>query len=164
MNGFAFLCKVTEEAKVEIELQKERRVEGFQRQVILLEIQYFVWLQYLSSWRKKCVNLEKCRQLQQLAELEIKHARYVGHSSVMGEMRIRFSCVTFSCVTFSLTFSFVTFSFLLLSGHTVKCSGRHWHLWEQRNRISRRGTIILRGRLGSFCLNAPLAPRQGCLF
>ena len=32
------LCKVTEEAKVEIELQKERRVEGFQRQVILLEI------------------------------------------------------------------------------------------------------------------------------
>ena len=36
------LCKVTEEAKVEIELQKERRVEGFQRQVILLEIQIFV--------------------------------------------------------------------------------------------------------------------------
>ena len=42
MNGIVSFCKVTEEAKVEIELQKERRVEGFQRQVILLEIQYFV--------------------------------------------------------------------------------------------------------------------------
>ena len=100
MTGIVFLCKVTEEAKVEIELQKERRVEGFQRQVILLELQIFVWLHYLSSWRKKCVNLEKCRQLQQLAELEIKHARYVGHSSVMGEMRIRFSCVTRFCNIF----------------------------------------------------------------
>ena len=38
MNGIVSFCKVTEEAKVEIELQKERRVEGFQRQVILLEI------------------------------------------------------------------------------------------------------------------------------
>merc|ERR1712210_279004 len=44
---------VTEEAKVEIELQKERRVEGFQR------------------------------QLQQLAELEIKHAR--AHCQVLRE-------------------------------------------------------------------------------
>ena len=42
MTGIVFLCKVTEEAKVEIELQKERRVEGFQRQVILLEIQNFI--------------------------------------------------------------------------------------------------------------------------
>ena len=42
MNELVIFCKVTEEAKVEIELQKERRVEGFQRQVILLEIQYFI--------------------------------------------------------------------------------------------------------------------------
>jgi len=52
-DAWAVFEAVTEEAKVEIELQKERRVEGFQR------------------------------QLQQLAELEIKHAR--AHCQVLRE-------------------------------------------------------------------------------
>jgi len=52
-EAWAVFEGVTEEAKVEIELQKERRVEGFQR------------------------------QLQQLAELEIKHAR--AHCQVLRE-------------------------------------------------------------------------------
>ena len=39
MNELVIFCKVTEEAKVEIELQKERRVEGFQRRVIFVRNQ-----------------------------------------------------------------------------------------------------------------------------